>query len=129
MSMFPGMSGPTYNKADGAFVDVASVEIPVAEGDLWNPGLADSVIFQVKFNIVNNDAGSAAVSGVYVGREINSTGGLARPYYWVFNETIPFPGQTGWRGPFFIHGDDAIRGVAAAANDASIHFDIRRVLQ
>lgn len=110
------------------FVDVPSVELPVAEGDLWDPGEADTVIYRVMFNVVNDDVGAAAIAGVYVGREIDSAGGLTVPYYWLYNETIPHPGQSGWRGPYYIHGDDAIRGVAAVANDASIHFDVKRVL-
>lgn len=110
------------------FVDVPSQELPVAEADLWDPGAADTVIYEVYVNVINNDAGGAAIAGVYVGREINSAGGLAAPYYWLYNETVPHPGESGWRGPYFIHGDDAVRGVAAVANDASCHFRVRRIL-
>ena len=114
-------------RAYDEWVDVASVEIPVAEGDLWAPGLGDALRFEVEFNVVNNDAGFAAIAGVYVGRDIDSAGALAAPEYWMFNETIPHPGESGWRGPFYMHGDDAIRGVAGVANDASIHFRVQRV--
>lgn len=110
------------------YVEVPSVELPVAEGDLWNPGAADTVIYRVMFEVVNNDAGGAAIAGVYVGREIDSAGGLTAPYYWMFNETISHPGTSGMRGPFYIHGDDAIRGVAGVANDASVHFEVRQML-
>ena len=109
------------------YVSVPSAEIPAAEGDLWSPGLADTVRYRVKFLVANNDAGGAAITGVYVGRDLNAGGGLAAPEYWMFNETIPHPGNSGWRGPFYMHGDDAVRGVAAVANDASIIFDVRRV--
>ena len=110
------------------FVDVPSRVLPAAEGDLWDPGGADTVIYRVMFNIVNNDAGGVAIAGVFIGREINSAGGLALPYFWMFDEIIPNPGESAWRGPFFIHGDDAIRGYAAVVNDASVHFDVRRIL-
>jgi len=113
---------------DWVFVDVPSVELPAAEGDLWDPVGADTDIYRVMFQVIANDAAGLAIAGVYVGREIDSAGGLAVPYYWMFNETIPFPSNSGWYGPYYIHGDDAIRGVAADANDASIHFDVRRVL-
>lgn len=107
--------------------DVNPVEIPAAEGDLWDPGGTSAEVYEVEFYIVNNDAGSAAVSGVYVGLDLASGGTLAAPEYWMFNETIPYPGSSGWRGPFIMRGDDQIRGVAAAANDVSIHFRIKRV--
>jgi hypothetical protein len=109
------------------YVSVASAEIPVAEGDLWAPGLADTIRYLVEFMVINNDAGGAAITGVYVGRDLNAGGGLAAPEYWMFDETINYPGNSGWRGPFYMHGDDAVRGVAAVANDASIIFRVRRV--
>jgi hypothetical protein len=104
-----------------------SIAIPAAEGDLWNPGLADTYRFAVEFNVVNDAVGAIAATGVYVGREINSAGGLASPYYWLFDETIPYPGETGWCGPYIIHGDDAVRGVRAAAGPCSITFRVKRV--
>lgn len=122
-----------YNFTDGlqppdaVWEDVASVELPAAEADLWNPARGDSVIFQVRFYLINNAAGAAPAAGTYVGREINSAGGLARPYYWVFNDTVPFPGGLGWFGPFTIHGDDAVRGYTTVANTVSIHWDVWRL--
>lgn len=113
---------------DYVFVDVPSLELPAAEADLWNPAQADAIIYQVMFTLVNNDAGFAPAAGTYVGREINSAGGLVRPYFWMFNETIPFPGNSGWYGPFYIHGDDAVRGYTTNVNEVSIHWDVRRVL-
>jgi len=125
-----GLHYPTGVQLDDewVYVEVPSQEVPVAEGDLWNPTGADTTIYEVYFNVINNDAGGAAIAGVYIGREINSAGGLAAPYYWMFNETIPHPGESAWRGPYTMHGDDAIRGVAAVANDASVHFRVRRLL-
>lgn len=116
-----------WTRAHDEWIDVSSREIPAAEADLWNPALADTTRFMVEFNVVANDAGEAAAEGIYVGREIDSAGGLARPYYWMFDWTVPYPGESGWQGPFYMHGDDAIRGVADVANDASIHFRVRRV--
>lgn len=113
---------------DYIWVDVPSLELPAAEGDLWDPGDADTVIYRVMFILINNDAGGAAAAGTYVGREINSAGGLLRPYYWLFNDTIPFPGLTAWQGPYYIHGDDAVRGYTTNANELSIHWDVRRIL-
>jgi hypothetical protein len=109
------------------WIEVPSREIPAAEGDLWDPTLADDIRFMVEFNVVNNDAGGAAAEGIYIGRDIDSGGALAAPEYWMFDWTVPYPGDTGWWGPYYMHGDDAIRGVADVANDASIHFRVRRV--
>jgi len=108
-----------------AWQDVDPVEIPVVEGVLWDPGTSALRQFEVMFYVVNNDAGAMSVT-VSVGLDLGSGGSLAAPEYWMFNEVIPYPGTSGWRGPFILHADDAIRGVASAANDASIHFRIRR---
>jgi hypothetical protein len=108
------------------YEQVDPVEIPVAEGVLWNPGATAAELYEVSFLVINNDAGGAAVT-VSVGVDLAAGGGLAAPEYWVFNEIVPYPGTLGWRGPFLMAGDDDIRGVASVANDASIHFKIRRV--
>jgi hypothetical protein len=108
------------------YVQVDPVEIPVAEGILWNPGATAAQLFEVSFLVINNDAGAAAVT-VSVGVDIAAGGALASPEWWMFNEIVPYPGTSGWRGPFVIAGDDDVRGVASAANDASIHFRVKRV--
>lgn len=102
------------------------VEVPVAEGVLWNPGADATELYKVSFLVVNNDAGGAVVT-VSIGVDIAAGGALVAPEYWVFNEVVPYPGSLGWRGPFLIAGDDDVRGVASVANDASIHFRARRV--
>lgn len=113
---------------DWVYVDVPSVQLPAAEADLWDPAGLNAVRYRIMFLAINNDGGFIAAPGVYIGREANSAGGLGRPNYWLFNETLPFPGTTGWQGPYFIHGDDAIRGYATNANEVSVHFDVRRVI-
>lgn len=118
-----------WNRPYDRLEDIASAEIPVAEGDLWSPAVGAAVLYQVWYMIVNNDAGGAAVT-VSVGRDVGAGGGLAAPEYWTFNEIIPYPGQTEWRGGrygFRVAGNDAIRGIASVANDASIHFMVKRV--
>jgi hypothetical protein len=100
---------------------VDPVQIPAAEGILWNPGAPAGYVVEVCFLVVNNDAGAAPVT-VSVGVDVGGAGALAAPEYWMFNEVIAYPGTSGWRGPFVIGGDDDVRGIASAANDASIHF-------
>lgn len=115
-----------WNRPYPAYEQVDPVEIPAAEGVLWNPGAAATELYEVSFLVVNNDAGGAAVT-VSVGVDLGAGGGLAAPEYWMFNEVIPYPGTSGWRGPFIMAGDDDVRGIASVANDASIHWRIRRV--
>jgi hypothetical protein len=106
--------------------DVNPVEIPSTEGDLWAPGGTSAEEYELEFYVVNNDAASSAVT-VSVGLDLGAVGSLAAPEYWIFNEVVPYPGNLGWRGPFIMRGDDAVRGIASVANDASIHFRIKRV--
>jgi len=108
------------------WVDVVSRNLAVAEGDLWDPAGADAEIYRVMFIVVNNSA--APVTGIHIGRDPNSAGALASPYYWMHDETIPRRGDSGWCGPFYMHGDDAIRGYSDLGAVASIFFDVRRVL-
>lgn len=107
------------------YQQVDPVLVPNAEGILWNPGATAAELYEVSFLVVNIDGAAAVV--VSVGVDIAAGGGLAAEEYWMYNETIAAPGTSGWRGPFLMAGDDDIRGVAGAANDAAIHFRIRRV--
>lgn len=107
-------------------VQVDPVNIPAADWLLWNPGATATELYEVYFLVVNNDAGGAPVT-VSVGVDLAAGGALAAPEYWMFNEVIPYPGNSSWRGPFQMAGDDDIRGVASAALDAAIHFFIRRI--
>lgn len=110
-----------------AYVQVDPVAIPSPGEDiLWNPGADATELYEVSFIVVNNDTGGAAVT-VSLGVDLAAGGALAAPEYWMFSEVIPYPGTSGWRGPYLIAGDDDIRGIASAAGDASIHFRIRRV--
>lgn len=110
------------------YMQVDPVEIPVVEADVWNPGTAGAQIYLVEFLVVNNTAApGAAVTGVYVGLDIGGVGALGAPDYWMFDETIPYPGSSGWRGPFVVNGNDDVRAVAFAANVCSINWRIRRV--
>lgn len=121
------LSAILWSRPYEEYIDVDAAALPVAEAALWTPGLTVDVRYLVEFNVINNDAAGAAIAGVYVGLDIGAGGALAAPEYWMFNETIPHPGESGWCGPFYMHGNDTIRGVAAVANDASVVFRVRRV--
>lgn len=109
------------------YVNLVGVLVPSTEGVLLDgsASLVAAGVYLVEFNVVNID-GSSAVS-VSVGRDDAAGGSLVDAEYWMVSETIPAGGASGWRGPFVITGDDDVRGIAGAANDAAIHFRVRRV--
>lgn len=115
-----------WNRPFDGYVQVDPVEIPVAEGVLWNPGAAAAELYEVEFCVVNNDAAGLAVT-VSIGTDLAAGGALAAPEYWMFNEVVSYPGTSGWIHGGIIAGDDDIRGVASVANDASVRWRIRRV--
>ena len=109
-----------------AWVEQVGVLVPNSEGVLYNPGTTTAEVYWIQYKIVNIDAGAAAVT-VSVGVDHAAGGGLATIEYDMFNEVIPYPGTSGWRDMGFIAGDDDVRGIASAADDAIIRFKIRRV--
>jgi hypothetical protein len=106
------------------------IQLPAADGILWNPGGTASELYEVDFIIINT---SGAVTGpVSVGVDIGAGGSLSNVEYWMYQESLPWPGTSGWRGSarqgFLMRGADVIRGLnGAGANLASIHFRIRRI--
>ncbi len=93
---------------------------------LYDPGTTGAQLYSVEFLIVNNDAGAAPVT-VTVGVDIGGVGTLGLGEYWLFDHIIPYPGDTEWRGPFIMPGDDRVMGIASAVDDTSIHFRVKRV--
>lgn len=112
----------------GAFpVQVDPQLVPAVEADLWDPGADAGDIFDVEFLIVNIDP--AASVDVTVGQDVG--GGdtaLTDLEKFMDAEIVPSKASSGWRGPFRIGGDDHIRGLASAADDATVHFRITKVL-
>lgn len=106
-------------------MQVDPVLIPAAEGILWNPGAAFAERYDVCFLIVNIDPAGAAQT-VRMGVDRAAGGALATFEYWIFNEVIPYPGSSGWRGPFHIPGDDDIRGWSSLVNTLAVHWRIVR---
>jgi hypothetical protein len=106
------------------------VQLPAADGILWSPGGLATELYEVDFLIVNT---SGAVTGpISVGVDIGAGGGLTAVEYWMYQENLPWPGTSGWRGSarqgFLCRGADDIRGLnGAGANLATIHFRIRRI--
>lgn len=107
------------------FIDGAAV--PSSEGILLDGSavLTAAGLYAVEFLIVNID-GAASVD-VTVGRDNDAGGSLAAAEYWMFTEAVAQDSNSGWRGPFLMNGDDDVRGLASAADDAVIQFRVRRV--
>jgi len=115
-----------WNRPFEGWVQQDGVAIPAAEGIVYNPGTTAAQAYWIQYKVVNIDAGAAAVT-VSVGVDVAAGGSLAGAEYDMFNEVIPYPGSSGWRDLGIIAGDDDIRAVASAADDAIIRFRIRRV--
>jgi hypothetical protein len=109
------------------YIQVDPVLLPAAEAAIWNPGADATQLYSVEYSITNIDAGGAPVT-YSIGVEVGGAGGaLTADEYWQFNSVLPYPGSSGWRGPYIIAGDDDVRGVASAANDAKVDWRIRRI--
>jgi len=99
--------------------------LAAADGILWDPGTNSAYAYSVEFLVVNVHNALVTVS---IGHDINSGGALTAAEYWMFSEVIPFPGNSGWRGPFTIDGADDVRGwCATGAAHANVQWRIRRL--
>lgn len=104
------------------------VLVPSAEGVLLDGSvsLVSGGAYEVHFNVVNID-GTNDVT-VDIGIDKDAGGGLSGAEYYMKDVLVPAGGQTGVHR-IRMGGDDDIRGVAGAANDAAIHFvEVKRVL-
>jgi hypothetical protein len=106
------------------------VLLPAADGILWNPGGTLTELYEVDFLVVN--VAGAATGPISIGVDINRAGSLSAVEYWMYQENLPWPGTSGWRGSarqgFLCRGADSIRGLnGAGANLATVHFRIRRI--
>lgn len=107
------------------FVDGAA--IPAVEGVLLDgsASLVAAGLYLVEFLVINIDGtNDVAVS---IGRDDGAGGSLSATEYWMSTEGVPADQHSEWKGPFLMNGDDDIRGVAGAADDAIIQFRVRRV--
>lgn len=103
---------------------LAPVNLPIADGLLWDPALSAFECFDVEFMVVNQHTGAIVVT---VGVDQAAGGALAAGEYWLYNYVVPYPGDTGWQGPFAILGEDTVRGLCpTAASGGVIHWRIVR---
>ena len=106
-------------------VNVDPILMAGADDILWNPGGAATEVYNVEFLIVNVTNVAVTVS---IGVDLAGGGGLAAVEYWMYNDIVPFPGNSGWRGSFTIDGDDDVRGwCVTGANLANVQWRIRRL--
>ena len=106
--------------------------LPGAEAILWTPPAPQTAaeLYEVDFFIVN--VAGAPTGPITVGVDINAGGALAGNEFWMYQEILPWPGTSGWRGSprqgFLCRGADTIRGVNTAGGGlAVIHFRVRRI--
>jgi hypothetical protein len=100
------------------------VNLPIADGILWDPGLTTWECFDVEFIVVNQHTAPIVAT---VGIDIAGGGALAAGEYWLYNLVIPHTGDSGWQGPFAIAGDDIVRGLCPTiASGGVVHWRIER---
>jgi len=100
------------------------VNLPIADGVLWDPGLAATECYEVEFLVVNQHAAAITVT---IGVDVAGGGALAAGEYWLYQWVIPLPGDSGWQGPFTILGNDVVRGLCPTiASGGVVHWRIVR---
>lgn len=92
---------------------------------LWTPGGTSAEVYEVEFYV--NSVDTAVGRWFTIGNDVGAGGGLAVAEYWAYQEVVPWPGNSGWRGPFLVSGDDVVRGSCEFLNALTIHFRIKRV--
>jgi len=116
---------PGYNRA---FVVVDPTVLPNAEGDIWDPAADFNAndFFHVWFYLCNYTAASVDVT---LGLDVASAGSLGNGEYWLYQYTLPANSYMDWTGPFFMSGDDQIRGLdnGAGGSDVSVQLRVERV--
>lgn len=112
----------------GNIVQLDPVLIPSTEGVLLDgsASLVAAGVYEVTFEIVNID-GTNTVTGVDIGVDIGAVGSLAAAEFILKNWAITAGGSSSSANRPLIRtitmgGNDDIRGIAAVANDAAIHF-------
>lgn len=111
----------------GEIVQLDPVLVPSSEGVLLDGSvsLKPRYVYQVTFEIVNID-GTNAVT-VSIGIDVGAGGVLAAAEFYMTDVVIPAGGSSGQK-VMTIGGNDDIRGIAGAADDAAIHFvEVKRV--
>lgn len=102
--------------------------LAAADAVLWSPPApaSSAELYEIDFLLVN--VAGAVTGPISMGIDIGASGSLAIPEFWVYQEILPWPGSSGWRGTFLCRGADTIRGWnAAGANLSTVHFRIRRI--
>jgi len=121
-------SGVLWMRAYEQSVIAAPAILAAADAVLWTPPLPNTIaeLYEIDFLLVN--VAGVVTGPVSVGVDIGAVGALAIPEFWVYQEMLPWPGSSGWRGTFLCRGLDTIRGWnAAGANLSTIHFRVRRI--
>ena len=111
-------------------IEVASVELTASEAELWDPGTTSGDLYEVSYNIVHHIDGAGVNRNpckVTVGKGVGGAA-VAIPNWWTYAEGLGFPGETGWKGPFIMAGDDTVRGFSSTIKTALIHFRVYQVV-
>ena len=111
-------------------IEVASQELTASEAQLWDPQTTSGDLYEVEFNVVHHIDGGGVNRNpckVTVGKGVGGAA-VAIPNWWMYANPLGYPGETGWKGPFILAGDDTIRGYSSAIKTALIHFRVKQVV-
>jgi hypothetical protein len=128
MSVFPGISGPTYQRPFDGFADIdfPPADLPNAEALIWTPPSTGAEIYYVWFYLCEYGGVGCNVT---LGRDYGAGGGLGAGEFWLNTFAIGANSTLDWRGPFPVRGADRIRGDdgGAGGNVICCHLRIKRV--
>ena len=114
----------------GTPVEAASAELTAAEAELWDPGTTASDLYHVWVNCVHHIDGTGVNRNpckITIGQGLGGAA-VAIPNWWIYAQPLGYPGETGWRGPFTLPGNDTVRGYSSAIKTAQCHFKVLRVV-
>lgn len=112
-----------YEHVDPIKIPVAQAAVLTPASDLSSGTASD--LYEVILEVVNIDGANSVV--VSVGVEVDGGGGaLTGEEFFIRSEVVPAPGGLGPR-TIWLPGNDIIRAEAAVADDAAIHWKIRKI--
>jgi len=118
------------NLKNGAVVVVDPTVLPNAEGDIWDPSTDFNAndYFHVWVYLCEYGGGARTVT---IGLDVGSAGSLGNGEYWLYQHALAANTVLTLNegNPFFMSGDDQIRGLdnGAGGNVVSVHFRVEKV--
>lgn len=110
---------PEYISTTGGKIITASAST------MFDPATTSASLYELYFNIVNQDTGNAVTVTVALDPAGGTT--IASPDIIYNAQSLAAKAETGWQGPFLLNGDTTVNASATATNDGSFFFRCGRV--